>query len=135
MPRENHNDPGKGLSALFYGLCTFWGTTVWDEEESGWMPADYYLPSAGYGRARPGYRTGTFVVILPEPAARQVEIDALTAQGLKFIVLDRDDLDNLRCCADRDEAAALLSEWISHTTHGAVARKDHGLPARGGEGS
>jgi len=113
------DDNGRGLRALFYGLCCFHGVTVWDQEDAGVHAADFYLPAG----------MGTFVVIIPEPAARQVEIAALRAQQEHFIVLDRDDLDQLRLCPGGAAAGFLVENWVkSGATHAAQARRSAGIP-------
>jgi hypothetical protein len=113
------DDNGAGLRALFYGLCAFWEIDVWTEEQTGPMPADFYLMPSGMG---------TYVVIVPEPVDRQVEIAALTANCLSLIVLDREDLDHLRACAGRTDAMAVLRQWHrSGSTHAAVMRRHAGI--------
>jgi len=112
------DDNGKGLRALFYGLCSFHGITAWDQEDAGMQAADFYLPAG----------MGTFVVIIPEPAARQVEIAALRAQQEHFIVLDRDDLDAFRLCPGGASASMLIENWIkSGATHAVLARRSAGI--------
>lgn len=116
------NDNGKGLRALFYGLCSFWDIDVWDEERTGPMPAEFFLPF------RPPRPFGTYVVIVPTPASRQVEIEALLGQQAQFIVLDDWDLDEFRLCRNKVDAAQHLSTWVKGGgTHAAGERKRLGI--------
>ena len=112
------NDNGAGLRALFHGLCTFWDIEIWDGEQAGEMPGpfDFYLP----------YGAGVFVVIAPGPADRQAEIGALRQRKEQFVVLDRDDLDNLRLATGPEEASETIGNWIAYGTHGAVMRRHPG---------
>lgn len=115
-----NDDNGKGLRALFYGLCKFWDIDVWDEEATGPMPADFLLlPSSGHA----------YVVIVPEPAARQVEIGTLSQPTEEsFIILNRDDLNELRLCFDRTTALQQLRYWIrTGRTRAAADRHDLGI--------
>jgi hypothetical protein len=113
-----NDDNGAGLRALFYGLCSLWDIEIWGEDRAGEMPADFYLP----------YRMGVFVVIVPEPTDRQVEIAALLARQEKFIVLDYRDLNTFRNCQDKVRAAAQLYQWIgSGGTHAAAERQRLGI--------
>jgi len=111
------NDNGAGLRALFYGLCTFWDIDIWDGEQAGEMPADFYLP----------HGMGVFVVVAPGPADRQVEIGALRQRKEKYVILDRDDLDNLRLSDGPEEAVETIGNWISYGTHGSVMRRSLGI--------
>lgn len=111
-------DNGKGLRALFYGLCSFWGIDVWDEERMGESPADFYLP----------YRMGAYVIIVPGPADRQVEIGALLQRQEKFVVLDEYDLDRFRSCQNRVQAANYLCIALAGgDTHAARERQRLGI--------
>lgn len=113
------DDNGAGLRALFYGLCSFWdiGVQAPDDPDD---PSDFTIPVPGRWRA--------YVVIIPEPAARQVEIAALLFHGNLVLVLDGWDLDNLRICAGKEAAAAWLRVWIeTGDTHAAAERKRLGI--------
>jgi hypothetical protein len=113
-----NGDNGAGLRALFYGLCSLWDIEIWDEERAGEMPADFYLP----------YAMGVFVVIIPVPADRQVEIAALRARKEGFIILDDWDLDAFRSCQNKVRAAAQLRQWIrTGSTHAAHERRLLGI--------
>lgn len=113
-----NDDNGKGLRALFYGLCSLWDIPVWDEEQAGGMPADFYLPGG----------MGAYVVIAPHPADRQVEVSALLAQQEKFIVLDDGDLNEFRLCYSKKYAEKQLGYWIrTGHTYAAKERKRLGI--------
>jgi hypothetical protein len=112
------DDNGEGLRALFYGLCSFWDIDAWDEKQAGLMPADFYLPGG----------MGAYVVIVPEPAGRQVEIATLLQRQEKFIVLDDWDLDEFRTRQHKVAAAQQLGWWIRNgDTHAARERRRLGI--------
>jgi hypothetical protein len=111
------NDNGKGLRALFYGLCSLWEIDVWDEDAIGETPADFYLLSG----------TGCFVVIAPEPQDRQVEIAALQARQERFIILDAEDLNRLRVEHGPRSAGVLFEEWFQHGTRAYAKRRAAGI--------
>jgi len=126
-------DNGAGLRALFYGLCCFHGIDIWAEDQIGQIPADFYLPEAPWrkgGFLRP--RRGIYVIITPEPADRQLEINTLQAQGRKFIILDREDLSSFRDCGIKSVALERIGDWADYDTHGAVMRRSIGLPSVAG---
>jgi hypothetical protein len=112
-------DNGAGLRALFYGLCSFWDIRVREPDDPS-DPSDFTLPAPGGGR--PAY-----VVVTPEPSGRQVEIASLLSCGNRVLVLDRDDLDNLRLASGREEAAEVISNWVTYDTHGTVMRRRLGI--------
>lgn len=112
------DDDGKGLRALFYGLCSLWDIDVWDGEQAGPMPADFYLLSG----------MGAYVVIVPEPADRQAEIANLRSSQERFIVLDDWDLDEFRSCRHKVAAAQWLHLRVrTGDTHAARERRHLGL--------
>lgn len=112
------DDNGKGLRALFYGLCRFWDIDAWDEERAGEMPADFYLPTG----------MGAYVIIAPEPADRQVEAAVLLQRQEKFIILDDWDLDEFRKCQHKVAAAQWLGIMIrTGRTHAAAERQRLGI--------
>lgn len=122
------DDNGAGLRALFYGLCSLWDISVRAAEDPS-DPSDFALP--GMAGPWPAY-----VVILPEPAARQVEIDCLLHYGNKVLVLDERDLDEFRTCPGGASAGFMIERWVTTgDTHAARERQRLGLPARSGEGS
>ncbi len=112
------DDNGEGLRSLFKGLCQFHGVVVWDEERAGPMPADFYLPD----------RMGTYVVIAPGPADRQVEIGALRQQQEKFIVLDREDLGDVLDRSTRSAFMDMIRHWTQFGTHAGTMRRQAGMP-------
>lgn len=115
------DDNGAGLRALFYGLCSFWKIDAWTEEQTGEMPADFYL-------CLPGVAFNTYVVIVPGPSARQVEVSVLRQRQAKFIILDDWDLDRFRACENRRRAADQLGQWAeSGDTHAARERRSLGI--------
>jgi hypothetical protein len=113
------DDNGAGLRMLFHGLCSFWDIEAWDGEKAQEPAADFFLPYI--------MGSGVFAVIVPEPAARQVEIAAVRQHWQNLLVLDRDDLDNLRLAGDKTEAAEVVRNWILYDTHGSVMRRHLGI--------
>ena len=109
-------DNGAGLRALFYGLCLHWNVRVIEEDG----PADFYLPGSG----------GVYVVIIPEPADRQVEIAAL--QGHCLIILDSKDIDAFRQLNHARDVLGRIDTWVRYDTHGAAMRRSIGLPSVAG---
>lgn len=115
------DDNGKGLRALFYGLCCLRDVTAWDEERMGAMPVDFYLPD---------FRA--WVIIVPEPAARQVEIDAIRDypgwSKHPGLLLDRWDLEEFRTCQDKVRVVNWLKSQVrTGDTHAARERQRLGL--------
>lgn len=116
------DDNGEGLRALFYGLCSYWGISIRAVEDPS-DPSDFTLPVAG-GRL-------IYVVIIPEPADRQVEIATLLHYGNRVLVLDGDDLEALRCCAGATRAGFIFEDWMQAGTHAACERQRMGIASRG----
>lgn len=112
------SDNGKGLRALFYGLCTLHGIEVLDMQEADAMPSDFCIVDGKFS---------CHVVILPEPPARQVEIKTLRHRDVPLIVLDRHDLDIFRRCPNGAEAAAMIEFWLRNGTHASSERQRMGI--------
>jgi hypothetical protein len=110
------DDNGKGLRALFYGLCAIWDMEVLDMQEADAMPSDFCLMNPP-----------CCVVIVPEPGGRQVEIAALRHRGVPLIILDREDLDSLRRSVSRASAWFVLDRWLRLPTHASAERRLMGL--------
>lgn len=118
------NDNGKGLRALFYGLCSRWSISLWDEEDTGEMPADFYLlASPAGGRTQ----EGTYIVIAPNPEDRQVEVAALQARQEKFIILDADDINLLLDCGGARQAGFVIRHWLDDGTRAYAKRRAAGI--------
>lgn len=114
-----NDDNGAGLRALFYGLCSFWDISIRAAEDPD-DPSDFTLRALS--------REPVYVVILPEPADRQVEIGALLSYGNLVLVLDDWDLNTFRACRNKVRAAAQLHQWISSGgTHAAAERRRLGI--------
>jgi hypothetical protein len=109
-------DNGASLRRLFHGLCGLFDFDV-EEAEDPADPADFCI----------GSRPRVYVVILPEPEDRQVEIASLLHYGNKVLILDRHDLDLFRRCADRFSAALAIETWLRDGTHASAERERMGL--------
>jgi hypothetical protein len=113
----------KGLAPLFYGLCLFWGIPV--EAADPDDPSDFCLLP---GRERSVSRDLVYVVLLPEPAARQVEIQALLYHGNQVLILDEFDMSELRLAQHVHQASGILRHWISSgETHAGQDRRRLGI--------
>jgi hypothetical protein len=112
------NDNGAGLRAFFYGMCAFHEIDVRDPEDFGEAAADFYLAAPALSR---------FVLILPEPNDRPVEIAALRDHQVRFLLLDREDLDHLRTAGTRSAAVRQITYWIEYQTHCDVMRRNAGI--------
>jgi len=107
---------GAGLRALFSGLCAFHEIAVREVDQQGEAAADFYLPYQG-----------VYVLILPEPVDRPVEIAALRDHQARFILLDREDLDTLRKDDTRSAAIDRIGLWVQFGTHCDAMRRRIGI--------
>jgi hypothetical protein len=112
------DDNGEGLRALFYGLCTLHNIEVVDMQEVSGMPSDFCITD---------HKFPCHVVILPRPADRQVEIAALRHRGVPLLLLNRQDLHDLRKCPDFTVAETVLDNWLHGDTRAVVERRQIGL--------
>lgn len=112
------DDNGKGLRALFYGLCSLHGIEVLEVQDMDAMPSDFCLMD---------HKFPCHVVILPGPADRQVEIAALRHHGVPFIILNRQDLDDFRMCPNPVVAEIVIDNWLRNDTRAASERRLIGL--------
>jgi hypothetical protein len=110
------DDKDEGLRYLFRGLCSLFGIDAEASED----------PDDGYDFIV-RYRPRVYVVILPEPEDRQVEIASLLFHGNKVLILDRHDLDLLRRCPDRFSAAYAIEGWLRDGTHASAERQRMGI--------
>jgi hypothetical protein len=113
----SNDDNGESLRALFHGLCSYWGIDARPSEDPG-DPYDFTLRATGMP---------VYVVILPEPEDRQVEIATLHHYGDRVLVLDRTDLENLRRCADEAGASFVISHWLRNGTSATAERARMGI--------
>jgi hypothetical protein len=112
------SDNGAGLRAFFYGLCAFYDIAALEPERHGEEAADFYLP---------GPQFGLYVLILPEPADRQVEIAVLRDHQARFILLDREDLDVMRAAGTRSAAVEWITQRAQFGTHCDAMRRRAGI--------
>lgn len=111
------DDNGEGLRALFYGLCRYWGIDIRQPDDPS-DPSDFSL-AGGMWRS--------YVVIVPEPAARQVEIAALLSYGNRVLVLNRDDIEDMRTRGGAS-VGFLIEHWVkTGDTHAAMERRRMGI--------
>ena len=109
-------DNGESLRLLFHGLCGIFGIEARKAEDpEDW--ADFCI----------GARPRVYVVILPEPEDRQVEIKSLLHYGNKVLVLDRFDLNIFRCAPDAASAGAMVEWWLRNGTHASTERERMGI--------
>jgi hypothetical protein len=111
-------DNGRGLRALFYGLCALHGIEVLDMQEAGAMPSDFCVVDGKFP---------CHVVILPEPADRQVEISSLRHRGVPLLILNRQDLEDFRMCPNPAVAEIVIGTWLRNDTRAAAERRRMGL--------
>lgn len=110
------DDNGASLRRLFHGLCGIFGIDV-EEAEDPADSDDFCI------RSRPR----VYVIILPEPEGRQVEIESLLLYGNKVLVLDRQDLEHFRVCPNALIAAYTIETWLRHGTHASTERQRMGI--------
>jgi hypothetical protein len=110
------DDNGEGLRLLFHGMCSIFDIDI-DASEDPADPDDFCICS----------RPRVYVVILPEPGARQVEIESLLFYGNKVLVLDRQDLDMFRCCPEAASAGFMIEQWLLSGTHADAQRRRMGI--------
>ena len=110
------DDNGKGLEDLFSGLCSLWDIDI-DASEDPYNTYDFIILAI----------PRIYVVILPEPADRQIEIANLLFYDNKVLALDRHDLDLFRRCPGGAEAAAMIEFWLRDGTHASAERKRMGI--------
>jgi hypothetical protein len=110
-------DKDQALKALFSGLCRYWGVSI-EPTEDPTEPDDFSFPG----------RPPVYVVILPEPEDRQVEIGTLLSYGNRVLVLDEHDLEAFRSSPGGVSAVFLLERWLRDgNTHAARARQQMGI--------
>jgi len=112
------DDNGEGLRAFFYGLCRFHGIYVQDPEVAGEAAADFYLS---------GRELGLYVLILPKPEDRPVEVAALRDHQVRFVMLNREDLALLRTLSNRTLFIRQFGYWTEYQTQCDVARRRAGI--------
>lgn len=120
MNSQDHlaGDNGEALRALFHGLCLYWGIPIKTAEDPG-DPSDFRLT---------GGREYVWVVIVPEPAGRQVEIASLLSYGNHVLILDRDDIEDLRTRGGGVSAGFLIEHWLKTGDTNAIrARQRMGI--------
>lgn len=110
----------EALRNLFLGLCQFFEISVRPADDPD-DPHDFTLHA--------GTRQPAYVVVIAGPADRQVEIAALRFHGNKVLVVDEDDLNQLRMAAGTASAGAVIDAWLRDGTHGSLVRERLGMPS------
>jgi hypothetical protein len=106
----------KGLAPLFWGLCLFWGIRIEESED----------PDDGYDFCLPAHPP-LYVVMLPEPEDRQVEIASLIHHGNAVLLLDEFDLNDLRGHGSKHRMAGQIEYIARWGTHASKERQKMGI--------